>query len=101
MDEQYNTSPAMSNDPNTWPDYWPDKDLSWNGYWNGYFGKGVLNADLETVFVFDDNPDKEPNTKWNFYCDEQDTTPVGSDWLSTPAVFNGWFCGRLHLWLYT
>ncbi len=77
MDEQYNTSPAMSNDPNTWPDYWPDKDLSWNGYWNGYFGKGVLNADLETVFVFDDNPDKEPNTKWNFYCDEQDTTRGG------------------------
>jgi len=77
MDEQYNTSPAMSNDSNTWPDYWPDKPLSWSGYWNGYFGKGVLNADLETVFVFDDDPDKEPNQKMNFYCDNRDTTRGG------------------------
>ncbi|HPN74522.1 MAG TPA: hypothetical protein PK386_04440, partial [Candidatus Marinimicrobia bacterium] len=77
MDEQYNTSPAMSNNPNTWPDYWPDQDMSWNGYWNGYFGRGVLNADLETIFVFDDDQDKEPNVKWNFYCDERDTTRGG------------------------
>jgi hypothetical protein len=51
--------------------------LSWSGYWNGYFGKGVLNADLETVFVFDDDPDKEPNQKMNFYCDNRDTTRGG------------------------
>lgn len=77
MDERFNTSPAMSNNPNTWPDYWPDRDLTWSGYWNGYFGKGVLNADLETVFVFDDDQDKEPNVKWNFYCSSSDTTRGG------------------------
>ncbi|MFA4907808.1 MAG: hypothetical protein WC602_06050, partial [archaeon] len=77
MDEKTNTSPAMSNNPNTWPEYWLDKPRSWAGYWNGYFGKGVLNADLETVFVFDDNPDKEPNLEMNFYCDNRDTTRGG------------------------
>ena len=77
MDEQFNTSPAMSNNPNTWPDSWPGQPLSWAGHWNGYFGKGVLNADLETVFVFDDNPDKEPNVKMSFYCDNRDTTRGG------------------------
>ncbi len=77
MDEQSNTSPAMSNNPNTWPDYWPDKPISWIGYWNGYFGKGILNADLETVFVFDDDQDKEPNLEMNFYCDPLDSTRGG------------------------
>jgi len=77
MDEGANSSPAMSNDPNTWPEYWLDKPLSWVGYWNGYFGKGIFNADLETVFVFDDSPDKEPNLLMNFYCDDRDTTRGG------------------------
>lgn len=77
--------PAMSNDPLSWPDRWPDKADGWrnpnevrndydddgNGliddlvYWNGFFGKGVRNADVETYFVFDDDPDEE----WNFYPD--------------------------------
>lgn len=77
--------PAISNDPSSWPDFWPDKDGGWineneirndfdddgNGliddvvYWNGFFGKGVFNADLETYFVFDDDPDEE----WDFYPD--------------------------------
>lgn len=55
---------AMSDDPYTWPTTWPDKmndsfDPGWPGKWNGYFGKGVKNADLETYFVIDDNPDIE------------------------------------------
>ena len=77
--------PAISTDPFTWPDRWPDKIDGWvnpneirndydddgNGlvddlvYWNGFFGKGVRNADVETYFVFDDDPDEE----WNFYPD--------------------------------
>jgi hypothetical protein len=77
--------PAMSTDPITWPDRWPDKIDGWvnpneirndydddgNGlvddlvYWNGFFGKGVRNADVETYFVFDDDPDEE----WDFYPD--------------------------------
>ncbi|MFZ0390708.1 MAG: hypothetical protein WAN36_09655, partial [Calditrichia bacterium] len=80
--------PALSNDPVTWPDRWPDKPDGWvnpneirndfdddgNGliddlvFWNGFFGKGVRNADLETYFIFDDDPDEE----WDFY-------PVPSD----------------------
>ncbi|MGH7601945.1 MAG: hypothetical protein ACREOI_36745, partial [bacterium] len=37
-------SPAVSNDPRTWPEFWPDKendtfDPGWRDSWNGYFGK--------------------------------------------------------------
>lgn len=77
MDREENDSPALSDDPNTWPRTWPDQPSSWDGYWNGYFGKGQLNADLETVFVFDDYQDKEPNVKWDFYADPQDTSRGG------------------------
>ncbi|GAB4373733.1 MAG: hypothetical protein Kow0042_17830 [Calditrichia bacterium] len=77
--------PAISNDVLSWPSYWPDKEDGWvnpneirndydddnNGlvddlvYWNGWFGKGVRNADVETYFIFDDDPDEE----WDFYPD--------------------------------
>src|SRR6056297_161229 len=40
MDKQENTSPAMSNEPITWPNQWLDRSQDWDGYWNGYFGKG-------------------------------------------------------------
>ncbi len=66
-------SPAMSDDPNTWPASWPDRPPDWNGFWNGFFGKGVKNADLETYFVFDDDPDEE----WDFFPDPEDTTRRG------------------------
>jgi hypothetical protein len=82
-DQQENFIPAVSNEPISWPDGWPDKPRSWDGYWNGYFGKGIFNADLETVFVFDDDADKEYNrqvegsTNWNYWCDELDSTRGG------------------------
>ncbi|RKZ64911.1 MAG: hypothetical protein DRQ48_12145, partial [Gammaproteobacteria bacterium] len=77
--------PAISSDPRSWPDSWPGKEDGWvnpnevrndfdddgNGliddlvFWNGFFGKGVFNADLETFFVFDDDPDEE----WDFFPD--------------------------------
>jgi len=65
--------PAMSNDPTTWPVHWPDKPSDWDGFWNGFFGKGVTNADLESYFVFDDDPDEE----WDFYPDPADTSRRG------------------------
>lgn len=65
--------PAMSNDPTTWPVHWPDKPSDWDGFWNGFFGKGVTNADLESYFVFDDDPDEE----WDFYPDPDDTSRRG------------------------
>ncbi len=80
MDPQENKIPAVSNEPISWPDAWADKPNSWDGYWNGYFGKGIFNADLETVFVFDDDPDKEFNReveKYNYWCDELDSTRGG------------------------
>src|SRR5207247_1573713 len=47
-DPQINThrSPAMSDDPGTWPLFWPDRlgdqgDPGWSGSWDGYFGMGV------------------------------------------------------------
>ena len=84
--------PALSDEPFTWPNIWPDEpdwvnqnevldgiDNDANGliddlvYWNGFFGKGVRQADLESYFVFDDDPDEE----WNFYPDPMDTTRRG------------------------
>jgi hypothetical protein len=84
MDTRENKFPAMSNQPVSWPTHWLDKPSSWDGYWNGYFGKGIFNADLETVFVFDDDPDKEPNLFMNYYCDATDTTRGGLGlWVKT------------------
>ena len=70
--------PALSDDAETWPDSWPDKmddltDPGWPGKWNGFFGKDKKNADLESYFVFDDDPDEE----WNFYPDPSDTSRRG------------------------
>lgn len=68
----FQSSPAQSNDPNTWPLHWPDRPSDWDGLWNGFFGKGVQNADLESYFVFDDNEDREYILKNNFRPDADD-----------------------------
>jgi len=70
-------SPAVSNDPRTWPDFWPDKvndpdDPGWRGSWNGYFGKRP-NADLESYTVMDD----DFYDAWNFFPDSRDSTRRG------------------------
>jgi len=84
MDTRENKFPAMSNDSISWPETWPDRSSTWDNYWNGYFGKGIFNADLETVFVFDDDPDKEPNLQMNYYCDDNDSTRGGLGlWVKT------------------
>ncbi len=73
----FQSNPAQSNRPQTWPTHWPDRPSDWDGVWNGFFGKGVQNADVETYFVFDDNEDREYILKNNFYPDSQDTTRGG------------------------
>ena len=70
-------SPAVSNDPRTWPDAWPDKvndpdDKGWHGSWNGYFGKRA-SADLESFTVMDD----DFYDAWDFYPDNR--SPAGTD----------------------
>ncbi len=70
--------PSRSDDVFTWPVTWPDQP-DWTGEWNGYFGRGIMNADLETYFVCDDSPDQE----W-FFAHDEDTGagvfyPVNSD----------------------
>jgi hypothetical protein len=74
---RFQSSPAQSSDPTTWPPVWPDEPSTWNGRWNGFFGNGVQNADLETYFVFDDNEDREYILKNNFHPDAQDSTRGG------------------------
>jgi len=66
-------SPAISNDPRTWPFQWPDRPIDWAGQWNGFFGKGVTNADLESYIVFDDDADEE----FLFYPDPSDSSRRG------------------------
>ena len=59
-----NPTPALSDDPTSWPAFWPDRldnpdDPGWPGFWDGFFGKGVFNADLEGFYVIDDLSDLE------------------------------------------
>ena len=70
-------SPAISNDPRTWPDFWPDKsrdadDPGWRKSWNGYFGKRAA-ADQESYTVMDDNY----YDAWDFRPDARDSTRHG------------------------
>ena len=74
---QFSSSPARSDDPNTWPLTWPDRPADWDNSWNGFFGKGIFNADIETYFVFDDNEDREYILENNFYPDADDLTRGG------------------------
>lgn len=64
---------AMSTIPDTWPTHWPDKEADWDGYWNGFSGKGIMDADQETYFVFDDYQDLE----WDFNPVEADPNRGG------------------------
>ncbi|MFC2085469.1 hypothetical protein ACFLS9_10455, partial [Bacteroidota bacterium] len=68
----YTSSPARSDDEETWPEHWPDRTDDWDGAWNGFFGKGVQNADVETFFVFDDHKDREYLLNNNFTPDDDD-----------------------------
>ncbi len=70
-------SPAISNDPRTWPSNWPDRlddsdDPGWAGSWNGYFGKRPA-ADQESFFVMDD----EFYDAWQYFPDSRDPTRNG------------------------
>ncbi len=73
----FQSSPAQSNDMTTWPAHWPDRPSDWDGWWNGFFGKGIMNADLESYFVFDDNEDRQYIYQYNFHPDADDTTRGG------------------------
>lgn len=67
-------SPAMSNDPRTWPDSWPDKDTSYNKRWNGYFGTSLAFApDQESFTVMDD----QYYDAWDYQPDSRDATRYG------------------------
>lgn len=70
-------SPAISNDPRTWPDVWPDKlgdpfDPGWAGQWNGYFGQRAV-ADQESFTVMDD----DYYDSFNYFPDSRDSTRHG------------------------
>jgi hypothetical protein len=70
-------SPAISNDPRTWPGSWPDKladtdDPGWTGSWDGYFGKRPA-ADQESYTVMDD----DYYDAFPYYPDSRDPTRRG------------------------
>jgi len=94
---------AMSDDPYTWPTTWPDKmhdaiDPGWPNAWNGYFGKGVKNADLETYFVIDDDPDEE----FDYYPDANDTSRhgMGTQIYIRSLQWNNVLTESHNFWLY-
>ncbi len=66
-------TPALSDDPSSWPEFWPDKlyeeDSGWPRAWNGMGGKGVFSADLESFYVMDDFLD------YNYLIDERTGRP--------------------------
>jgi hypothetical protein len=70
-------SPAISNDPRTWPNSWPNRvtdpdDPGWSGSWNGYFGKRPA-ADQESFTVMDD----QFYDAWNYVPDSRDPSRKG------------------------
>lgn len=76
--------PAISTDPNSWPEFWPKSlpnvDASWDGLWFGYFGKGVTNSDFETFFVMDDSKDGEwARAPYNYFpiADDHNRKGIG------------------------
>jgi len=78
VDSNQGRSPAISNDPRTWPNKWPDRmtdpdDQGWSGSWDGYFGKRVA-ADQESFTVMDDN-----------YYDAWDYGPDSRAWSGNPS----------------
>ncbi len=73
----YQTAVARSDDQNTWPPSWPDQKSDWDGQWDGFFGKNILNADLETFFVMDDNSDRQYINQFGFRPDAGDSTRGG------------------------
>jgi len=83
---------AMSNLSETWPTSWPDfptwtysgdpiivdgKDVTPAVDWNGYFGRGQINADQESYFWMDDNPDEKMYQRHGFLSDTLDITRRG------------------------
>ena len=97
-------TPALSDDPNSWPPYWPDRldnidDPGWAGRWNGFFGRGVFNADLESFYVMDDFTDLEysidretgrPNSEYGvFHASAMDST-IGGMGLQTQVRLFQW-----------
>lgn len=89
---QLEPTPALSDDPTSWPSFWPDRldnpdDPGWSNQWNGFFGRGVFNADLEGFYVIDDFSDLEhsvdpetgqPLSRWGvFYPSASDSTKGG------------------------
>ncbi|MBL7074810.1 T9SS type A sorting domain-containing protein [candidate division KSB1 bacterium] len=66
-------SPAISDDPYTWPDHWPGQPDSMDGHWNGYFGMDNFYPNLESYFVIDDDKDLE----FDFYPDSTDSSRRG------------------------
>ncbi len=65
--------PAMSNRPDSWPPEgwpWTGRLLHWPGEWDGRFGRGKMEADLETYFVANDAQDQEylgPEDRVKYY----------------------------------
>ncbi len=101
---QRTPTPALSDDPTSWPQFWPDRlnnpdDPGWSGNWNGFFGRGVFNADLESFYVMDDFTDQEyaidpetrrPNSEYGvFYASSQDST-IGGMGLQTQVRLFQW-----------
>ena len=99
---QLEPTPALSNDPTSWPSFWPDRldnpdDPGWGGTWNGFFGRDVFNADLEGFYVMDDHSDLEyaidtetgqPNSQWGvFYPTPSDSTKGGMGLQTKVRIF--------------
>jgi len=83
---------AMNHQPETWPNQWPDfptwtytgepiivagKDVTPKVDWNGYFGRGQINADQESYFWMDDNPDEKMFVRHGFLPDTLDLNRRG------------------------
>ena len=79
---------AMSHLPDSWPiEGWNDpvaknwKDPSGKTQWFGYFGRGIQNADQESIFDADDQSDDEFN-----FSDKQTQQEQNFSYLTAEIV---------------
>ncbi len=101
---QRTPTPALSDDPTSWPQFWPDRlnnpdDPGWPGNWNGFFGRSVFNADLESFYVMDDFTDLEyaidsetrrPNSEYGVYYASSADSTIGGMGLQTQVRLFQW-----------
>lgn len=70
-------SPAVSNDPSTWPETWPDHPEYGKGVWNGLFGPKAIDGCVEAYYQVSDCFDDETTYLYGYVPNPSDSSIKG------------------------